>query len=104
MILPIRPDDIIKYKDFPNGVIEAFNKMIVKKWDGRQSTFTLGEVEKLAVAYTGLTPNELYDAHLMDVEPLYRLYGWKVTFDKSGFNEPYPDRFIFEKSPEVHSH
>lgn len=38
----------------------------------------------------------MLDKGWLDFEDIYREVGWKVTYDKPGFNEDYKPYFIFE--------
>lgn len=34
-----------------------------------------------------LTKDEIFDNHWLDIEDIYREQGWKVKYDKPGYNE-----------------
>ena len=46
---------------------------------------------------TAKARQELFDNHYLDIEPAYRNAGWKVEFDKPGYNETYDSYFVFSK-------
>jgi hypothetical protein len=102
---PINPDEAEKLKRemMPGYVIEAFNQCIAAGYDGRSSTVYQKDVIKkilfLAneVGDTELTRAQIFDRSYLDVEPLFEAEGWKVTYDKPGYNEDYEAHFIFSK-------
>lgn len=101
---PIRPDQVLKAKaaQIPEFVFEAFNAMITKNWNGRSARVdqseVLAEIRFRQVdaepRYRGLDP---FVEHWLDVESVYRTAGWRVDYDKPGFNESYEAFFVFEK-------
>ncbi len=44
-----------------------------------------------------MSSSEIYERHLLDVEPSYRAEGWEVEYDKPGYNETYEATFTFRK-------
>lgn len=103
---PIKPKEVQSKKtsSIPEEVFEAFNELIVEQWNGSSSNFTLREVADLAVTklkaneeYASITRQDLYDRKWLDVEPAFRKAGWKVNFDKPGYNENYDSNFTFSK-------
>ena len=102
MTEPIKPKDIVsaKKESMPDQVIEAFNELIAEKWDGSSSTVKQSDAVKRIISKFGwdkTQSNELFDNHWLDVEPIFRKAGWKVEYDKPGFNETYPATYTFEK-------
>lgn len=81
--------------DFPDWVIDTFNKVITKNLKGKVSRFTKDEVlielEKQGKALAC----EIYDKHWLDVEPLYMKFGWLVEYDRPGYNESYSGEYKF---------
>jgi hypothetical protein len=100
MIDPIRPEEAAgrKLEQIPDGVIDAFNYLIVMYLNGDSATFTQADVVTLLGARGIIThEQEAYERHLLDVEPIYRESGWDVTYDKPGWNETYPATFTFTR-------
>ena len=97
-ILPIKPGEATKRKviDFPDAVLESFNQLIAQNLSGTYSTVLERDVVALMVG-KGLNSDEIYKNHWLDVEGMYRAAGWKVTYDKPGYNESYPASFEFSK-------
>jgi hypothetical protein len=102
---PITPGEASKrkLKDIPDFVIEAFNDLIVRKFSGSQATVKQDEVvelimEKAKEAKVDVTRDQLFENHWLDVEPYFMRAGWKVDFDKPGYNESYDAYFVFSKA------
>jgi hypothetical protein len=102
---PIKPSEIEdrKASTIPSEVFDSFNELIAERWDGRQSKFTQEEVlsllmSKLQVStYNTTSRKDIFTKKWLDVEPLYRQVGWKVDYDKPGYNETYEATFTFQK-------
>ena|ERR1035437_2556462 len=104
-IKPISPKEIDNQKDLdiPDEVIAAFNELIIKKLNGDTAVITQGEalslcLSKLKAANKKMTSEELFDYHYLDVEQNFRKAGWKVEYDKPGYNERYEGFYTFSKS------
>lgn len=84
-------------KVFPDFVIEAFNTLIAKNLSGGESTVVQNDVinEILKRGLEGLTRQQIFDNRYLDVEDIYTKQGWKVEYDKPGWDESYPAQFIF---------
>lgn len=99
MIEPIRPNDV--WIEIPEFVIEIVNKMIKEAWDGEEAKISQKDVvDKILRGYPGMekiTTGTVYKKHWLDFEDLYRKVGWKVIYDKPGFNESYEPYFKFTK-------
>lgn len=111
MVKPIKASEVIqaKLQTIPNEVLEAFNELIVKNFDGYQSTIKQNEAISLIIAktrseessmndwYPEKIKKHIYDNHWLDIEDIYRKEGWLVEFDKCGFNETYESFWTFTK-------
>ena len=86
MVEPIRPQDI-KPASKPDGVIESFNDLIIKYWDGRQSKFEQCEIADLIAQRMNVERAVIFSNRWLDIEALYEEYGWSVYYDKPGYNE-----------------
>lgn len=99
-IQPIKPSQVVKSKQeaLPDQVLEAFNELIVAKFDGHGSTFKSKEVVSLIASKMGLEKKDLiYSNHWLDVEDIYRKAGWIVKYDQPGWNESFDAFFEFRK-------
>lgn len=97
-VKPITPREVASLKQvlIPDAVIEAFNEMIAANFNGGYSSFTQEAVVKLIVK-KGISRNDLFSNNWLDVEPIYEKSGWKVEYDKPGYNESYEPTFSFKK-------
>jgi len=84
-------------KDLPNEVVEAFNELIRERYDGSQAIIYQEEVINRMSA-KGLSRAEVFTRGWLNVENMYRKVGWKVSYDKPGFNENYNAFFRFERN------
>lgn len=109
-VKPFSPTEaqVAKFRDYvPDFVIESVNETIAKNLDSDGcAKFKQDELVKLVISkmmaqehnkYTEATARQtIFDNKWMDFEPLYREQGWKVDYDKPGYNESYPATFEFK--------
>lgn len=94
---PIKPDEVVALKQvtaIPDEVFDVFNELIEKRWRGNWAIFTQDEVVarilKKFPRSKRVTEDSIFDNHWLDVSPLYRAVGWKVTRDvELGTQTPY---------------
>lgn len=95
---PVTPETVVAHKrgQVPDDVIKAFNDLIALAFDGTSAVVYQDEVVEAIIA-KGLARNgkEITDQHWLDIEPVYRVAGWNVSYDKPGFNESYRPYFTF---------
>ena len=92
---PIKPNEA--ETEFPEGVYEAFNELIRKNLRGKTATVKQRDVAQLIASKLELTLTEVLANGYLDVEDAYRKAGWKVEYDKPGYNESYEPHFAFTK-------
>jgi len=99
MANPIRPEDVTAAKAaaLPDEVTDVFNELIAEAWDGRSAIVMQDDAAEAISERLGISHQEIYDRHLLDVESVYRAAGWGVTYDKPGFNETYRPYFTFAR-------
>lgn len=97
-VLPISPDEIVerRLETIPPQVIETFNRFIGERALNGYATVYQDEVVT-SLEEQGMNRGEIFSRHWLDVEPLYREAGWKVEYDKPGYNETYRPYFKFKK-------
>jgi hypothetical protein len=90
MTKPLRPEEIAarKLEQLDEGVIDTFNDLITAHFDGTSSKFSQEDVidgllSRGVIAYR----EDAFGRHLLDVEHIYRAHGWRVVYEKPGFNE-----------------
>ena len=97
MIPPIKPSEVAEKMIFPDEVMSAFNELIAAGFDGRQSVVKQDAVIKLiGEKNPKFTPALVFASNWLNVEPVYRLHGWIVVYDKPAYNETYPATFTFK--------
>lgn len=87
-----------KQSSIPDVVVETFNEMLVEELDADgYACLEQDEVVKRLVA-KGLKRSDIFNKNWLDVEDMYRAKGWKVEYDKPGYNESYAATFTFSKN------
>jgi hypothetical protein len=94
-----------KNKLFPDFVIAAFDALIAKNFDGKKSCFLQSDVVKEVLNRWPIDTsvrirersNLIFERRYLDVEEIYQRVGWKVEYDKPGYNENYEAKFTFIK-------
>lgn len=98
MVTAISPTDIVaqKAKDFPDFVLQEWNKIIAKNFtSGSALVFQKDVIEVLLPHTQHGNRQEIFDQHWLDVEEIYRAQGWDVVYDKPAYNESYEASFKF---------
>ena len=106
---PFSPAEAIERKNqlIPVEVVRACNELIaenliVNGQNGKCHAIVLIEdlldrAKSLMMAAENPQHHEdFFRKRWLDVEPMFRDSGWKVTFDKPGYSESYKARLIFE--------
>lgn len=94
---PIAPNEVLGLKEIqiPSVVFQIFNEMIVENiGSGKRAVLYQDEIVN-RLTDQGLNKSDIYKKNWLDVEPIYREKGWKVEYDKPGYNETYRAHFIF---------
>ena len=104
MTKPITPTEVGKVKEtkFPDFVIEAFNECITRHWDGKIAKFTQDAVLTEIVARGNtegglISRTYVFEQRWLDIESLFEQYGWRVEYDRPGYNEMYEPTFLFKR-------
>lgn len=95
---PITPQEAAKKASLPTAVLEVWNEMISSKFNGQSSTINQGDIVRALVERMSTSRKMVFDNGWLDVELLFRQAGWRVTYDKPGFDENYEAYFKFEVS------
>lgn len=95
---PITPQEITKTKknSIPPEVIEAFNELIVQNYNGWSSKVIQEDVVNRIIKKVGILRQEVFDKNYLEIDDIFRKAGWKVTYDKPGYNETYKAYWVFE--------
>ena len=97
---PITPDEVAANKRnvIPQAVFDIVDRLLTEKFSNGRATIKQEEIVTALVA-KGYNRNEIFDRHWLDFEEVYRSAGWKVEYDKPGYNESYDAFFVFTKKP-----
>lgn len=99
-VQPIKPSQVIKKKkdSIPDYVIESFNELIAKHFNGSSSTIRQDEVLSLILSkMPRYSRQNVFDNNWLDVEDIFRKAGWQVNYYKPAYNgSSYPATFEFE--------
>lgn len=100
MTAPITPSEVVALKQtiIPDTVIDVFNELIAKGWNGGQSRVMQDEAANLIASRLDIKRHEVFNNHYLDVEPIYKAAGWKVYYDKPAYCENYEAYFIFSRA------
>ena len=95
MARPITPReaDDARGKHIPGNVIEAFNELIQRDWDGNSATVKQDDV----IAKLNVDRGKIFAEGWLNVEPLFEEAGWTVLYDKPGIGDSYGAYFRFER-------
>jgi hypothetical protein len=98
-VAPIRPEEVADAKSaqLPAAVIEVFNDLITTNWSGDRATVKQEKALVMIAERLGITRQEVFDRKLLDVEHAYIKAGWKVRYDKPGWDESYEAYFVFQR-------
>ena len=85
----------------PSFVIEAVNDLLSMRFTAGPCVIRQDEViaaaMRIAMRETdAIARSAFFSNHWLDFEPIYQARGWKVTYDKPGFNESYEPSWTFE--------
>lgn len=105
-VKPISPSEItdLKLESLPDEMIKVVNQLIIDNWNGRSATIMQSAIKDAFLQLYNtthpnvvMTPARMFELHWMDFEDIYRKKGWKVEYDKPGYNESYEAFFVFKK-------
>lgn len=92
----IAPNEVVEARkaSMPDVVLETFNAHIAQKFNDSSAVVYQDAVVKDLVK-AGLKREEIFRMGWLDIEDIYREQGWKVSYDKPGWNENYEAHFEF---------
>lgn len=99
-VKPISPEEVAKTKlnQIPDEVIEAFNELIAENFSNGYSVVKQSlAVARIAKKMKKTGKADKFDINWLNIEEVYEKNGWKVVYDKPGYNESYPATFTFSK-------
>jgi hypothetical protein len=99
-VKPLSPSEVTSKKRtiIPDEVISAINKLIAKNFSNGFASFTQKEaIEAIKDEFVNdVSTDTIFDNGWLDFEDIYRKEGWKVKYDKPGYNESYEPTFEFK--------
>ena len=97
MSKPITPAEVVdkKKEQLPNEVIDAFNALIAANITNGRARIRVEDIITLIKLKLGVTREQVYEKHYLDVEDIYREVRWKVEYDQPGYCESYDATFTF---------
>jgi len=96
---PMSPDDVNEAKtaSIPAAVFRLINGLIVKGWDGKESSVTLDEMLALISAEIETPRQTILNNGWLSIEESYRGAGWDVSRESSTDLDCSVTRFTFRK-------
>ncbi len=99
-IIPVTPREARNrmISSIPGWVIKVFNDMLSEKASGR-GPVRIRLIQKdvmerlLAAAPPGTVRQNIFDRGWLDIEPLFEKVGWKVKYDKPGYNSRFNENY-----------
>lgn len=104
IVEPIRPDEIgnAKAQQYPAFVLRAFNQEIAANYTAGRAVVYQNKVIQTIIECAlqegaVIDRGDVFDKKYLNVEEIYEDAGWKVSYDKPGYNESYEANFTFKK-------
>lgn len=100
MVTPIKPSEVAAKKQtiLPPEVIEAWNCLIAQKYSGGVARIEQKEIITAIKKVMNLNDaKRIFTEDWLEIEDIYREAGWKVEYDRPGYDEDYEPTFTFSK-------
>jgi hypothetical protein len=99
---PITPQECLKERQIDPTIAEVVNGLLKKNFN--RGSIIIEEKEIVSAFLTAKklqgddtwTSGRIYDELLLNFEDFYREAGWKVIYDKPGYNETYNASYEFK--------
>lgn len=100
MVKPFTPEDAeANKKKIPDAVLNAVNALLAERYSGGGTVvIKQEEVIERALPHLDCSRHEMFDRHYLDFEGVYKRAGWRVKYDKPGYNESYGAFWEFSKA------
>ena len=100
MTRPISPAEVATAKNryLPEVVFDVVNKLIAENFTNGRARILQPTIVAALVA-RGLSRHEVFDKGYLNFEEAYEAEGWKVEYDKPGYDETYDANFTFTVKP-----
>jgi hypothetical protein len=95
-VAPITPEEVsgLQRELFPPEVFESFNRFIGENIMSGCAVVKQDDVLEDLISL-GMERSTIFKKGWLNVEGIYREAGWKVEYDRPGYNESYPATFTF---------
>lgn len=96
---PLSPQEVQEQKQagIPDEVYQVFNTLIIEDWDGHGAVVRQDTAVNKIVEVMKVSRHDIFKRGWLNVERAYIKEGWKVEYDKPGYNESYEATFTFTK-------
>lgn len=100
-INPIRPEDVnTGRRGVPDGVIEAINELIQENRFLKGARFTQNQavdriLMKMNRGHAEYRRADVFEKKWLNFESAFEANGWKVEYDRPGYNEMHDATFTF---------
>jgi hypothetical protein len=97
---PCTPDEIgsLKLKVFPKEVFQSVNELLAENFTAGRADIYQDDIIARIMSKMEITRQQIFDKGLLNFEEVYSNYGWKVSYDKPGYNESYKPVFRFRRA------
>ena len=106
-IKPFSPEEAknAKASALPKELLQAVNELLTERYkDHGGIIIKLKDIKErckkilgIDEMFSGVDPMDSWPDGIWDIEPVYRLAGWKVSWDGPGYNESYDGYFEFSR-------
>lgn len=97
MIEPITPQEVLatKASALPDEVIKCWNNLIARKFSAGEARVIQEDIIDDLMKAMNCKRSVVFENNWLDVEDIYETKGWKVHYDKPGYDESYRAFFTF---------
>ena len=94
----IKPSEVAKQKSkfIPETVFSVVNDLIAKNYTSGRAQITQDEIIADICALENCDRSFVFEKGWLNFEEVYEAEGWKVEYDKPGYNETYGAYFVFK--------
>lgn len=92
---PISPDEVGQGAHIPHEVFAVVNRLLQENWS--DSVATIKQKHVVHALESHFSRDEIFGRGYLNFEGAYRAQGWKVTYDKPGYNESYDAFWMFKR-------
>ena len=96
---PLKPADVVDAKEssMPDAVMDVWNTHIAKNFLNGKAHILQDAVIVDLMHALDVSRAQVFATGWLDIEDIFRAVGWRVDYDKPGYNEDYAASFTFTK-------